>query len=62
METRLRLICAKELRRMLGGIGATTLWRLEKNEQIPPGRKIGKQRYWREDELMDWLSKPVNKN
>jgi hypothetical protein len=40
----------------------TTLNRLIKEEGFPPGRLIGRERVWLEDEVFDWIkSRPTGK-
>lgn len=56
MDVKLRLISANELRNMLGGVSASTFWRLRKTGELPRGVRIGRREYWEEQELLEWFS------
>jgi predicted DNA-binding transcriptional regulator AlpA len=61
MDVKLRLISADELKNMLGGVSASTFWRLRKHGELPAGVRIGRREYWEEHELIEWFSSKKRK-
>lgn len=50
-------IPSKEVRELCGGISDMSLWRWLNNPALdfPKPIYIGRRRYWRESEILDWL-------
>ncbi|WP_273524436.1 helix-turn-helix transcriptional regulator [Rhodosalinus sediminis] len=54
-----KMLSARQVREMLGGISNMTLWRwLNSGEHgFPRPKYIGQRRYWREADIINWLEK-----
>lgn len=52
-----KLITARRLRELLGGVSDMCIWRWQKDpaKAFPQPLYIGKRRYWRETEVRAWI-------
>lgn len=52
-----RLVTANAVRELFGGVSDMTLWRRLADPELnfPKPLYIGRRRYWRESELVEWL-------
>ena len=55
----MNLIGAKDVKARCGGVSDMTLWRWLNDPQsdFPQPRYFRKRRYWREDELQEWIER-----
>ena len=58
-----RRIAARAVRDLCGGISDMTLWRWlnDPEKDFPRPAMIGKRRYWREAEILEWLDAQADK-
>ena len=52
-----RLVTANTVRELFGGVSDMTIWRRLADPELnfPKPLYIGRRRYWRESELVEWL-------
>lgn len=53
-----RYVTAAQVRELCGGVSDMSLWRWLQNKELgfPRPRYIGRRRYWREADVIDWLN------
>jgi predicted DNA-binding transcriptional regulator AlpA len=52
-----RHIPSSSVREMCGGISDMSLWRWCKHSDFPQPVRINRRRYWKEQELIEWLER-----
>jgi predicted DNA-binding transcriptional regulator AlpA len=51
-----RRVKAETVRQLCGGVSDMTIWRWLQSEDFPKPIYIGRRRYWREADVIDWMN------